>query len=108
MGVLNFERQKHILTHIQKILARRGLAPDSDSIWEIHGPHSPHMNYVTYVGHAVPRDQDEKCRICNLTWKKCKIHSNYYCVVIYPKGVFEIDDPAEWARVRSEDRIMVM
>jgi len=108
MGIIDPGQLKYHLDYINKPLLRRGLVPDTDSEWEIHGPHSPDMNYVVYVGYAVPKNEKEECRSCNLTWKKCKTHKNYYCVVIYPRAVYEIDDPMEWWKRRSEDRIPIL
>lgn len=110
MGIIDSENLKYHLRYISNALLRRGLMPDPESEWEIHGPHSPDMPYVVYVGHAIPSNDKEKCRAfgCNLPWKKCKIHNNYYCIAIYPKAVYEIDDTAEWAKVRPEDRIPVL
>ena len=109
MGILDFKNQKHHLTRIRRILSRRGLVPDLREQWEIHGPHSD-MDYQVYVGYAVPSNENEKCRTigCNLSWKKCKRHSNDYCVAIYPKAVYEIDEPSDWAKYDPENRLPVL
>ncbi len=104
MGTLNFKKEKEHLAKIRKTLARRGLVPDLKSEWEIHGPHRD-MDYQVYVGYAMPSNEKEQRRYCILPWKQCKVHPNYYCVAIYPKAVYEIDDPNSWYKVSKEDRI---
>jgi len=69
-------------------LGRRGLKPDLDSGWEVYGPHRD-MNYQMYVGYAY----DET--------------GEYFCVAIYPRAVYEIDDPSDWWKVKPEDRIPI-
>jgi len=109
MGILDFEDQRHHLTYISRVLSRRGLLPDLGEEWEIHGPHDD-MDYQVYVGYAVPRDENKKCQSlgCNLSWKKCKKHTNFDCVAIYPKAVYHIEEPCDWAKVDPEDRIPVL
>jgi len=107
VGTLNFSKEKEHLAIIRKRLAVRGLKPDLKSEWEIHGPHQD-MNYQVYVGYAMPSDDKEECRYCSLPWKQCKVHPNYYCVVIYPRGVFEIFDPSKWYKPEPENRIGVV
>jgi len=109
MGYLDFDYDKRSLSLISKVLSRRGLAPDLDESWEIHGPHQG-MDYQVYVGYAVPKDKKQKCKSseCNLLWSKCKKHINFHCVVIYPKAVYEIDEPSDWMNARTEDRIPVV
>lgn len=108
MGILDFEDQKEHLTYIQKVLSRRGLTPDLSEEWEIHGPHQG-MNYQVYVGYALRKDKKEKCRFpdCSLPWTACKRHVNFDCVAIYPKAVYRIQEPSDWAKATAEDRIPI-
>ena len=109
MGYIDFKHEKELLSHIRKILLRRDLVPDTKSEWEIHGPH-PGMDYQVYVGYALPKDERGACQYsdCNLPWKKCKRHVNFYCVAIYPKAVYEIEEPSDWGSARSENRIPIL
>jgi hypothetical protein len=114
MGFLNFDVESWHLIHIKKILSRRGLQPDLNECWEIHGPHGPDFNYQVYVGYAFPKDG--KCQgghrggNCNLPWDKCEnsTHISYHCVVIYPKAVYEIESLEEWGKPEPENRIYVI
>ena len=84
MGTLNFEDKdgRTFLRKIRPVLKKRGLEPDLEADWEVHGPHSG-MNYQVLVGY-------------------CKDGT---CVAIYPRVVYEIDDPDEWYRPDPEKRL---
>lgn len=107
MGYLDLKNEKEHLNCIRRILSRRGLSPDLKNEWEIHGPHQD-FNYQVYVGYALPRNKKDKCKVCDLPWMKCKAHVNFYCVAIYPRAVYEIEDPTKWASPTEEDRISVL
>ena len=109
MGTLDFKHQKEHLKRICDALLRRGLVPDLKEEWGVHGPHQG-WNYQVYVGYALPKDEKEKCRVsgCDLPWKKCKRHANFDCVAIYPKSVYKIEKPCDWANASSDDRIPVL
>ena len=88
MGTLDFgdERDRQYLRSIRRRLLRRGLKPVLDEEWEVHGPH-PGMPYMVFIGYA----EDKK--------------GYWHCVAIYPRAVYEIDDPKDWWKVEAEDRI---
>jgi len=85
MGIINLDEDKEIVRYIRRSLARRGLKPDFEEDWEVHGPHRD-MNYQVYIGYAG-----------NDHW--------YGCVAIYPRAVYEIDRPSDWWRAYPENRI---
>lgn len=89
MGTLNFKVEPAHLQRITTALARRGLLPDTGSEWEVHGPHLPEMPYQVYVGTA--REKTNQ--------------AEWLLVAIYPRGVYEIDDPADWAWVTPDQRL---
>ena len=109
MGFLNLNHEKERHKRIRKALARRGMKVDTDSDWEVHGPH-PEMNYEIYVGHAY-KEADPKARcICSnksVQLKACEAHKRDCCVAIYPKAVYEIEDESVCWDVRPENRISV-
>src|SRR6266702_5407294 len=90
MGVLNFETEQYHLRRVTAALQRRGMIPDLEEDWEIHGPHEG-MNFQVYVGYAIsladPQDTP--------------------CVAIYPKAVYEIEDPSAWGGVMPDQRIPI-
>ena len=96
MGFLNFESQPYHMKVIERVLGRRGLKPDFESDWEIHGPHQD-MNYQVYVGYAKSKPEGK----CIWSSKKiirtgCSVHDIIHCVAIYPKSVYEIEEPEKW------------
>ncbi len=109
MGVLNLKKEKHHLKRIQEALNRRGLKIDRGEDWEIHGPHQD-MNYYVYVGYGyVDADPNAKC-IChskNTQFRNCEAHRRHYCVAIYPKAVYEVEEPSCWWHTESENRIPI-
>ena len=109
MGRLDFKHEEEHFKYIRSTLLRRGLVPDLTEEWEVHGPHQG-WNYQVYVGYALPKDEKKVCQSdgCNLPWKKCKKHINFYCVAIYPKAVYQIEEPSDWAKVGPEDRIPIL
>src|SRR5947207_1667382 len=95
MGLLNFETE---VAHRQKIttaLRRRGLVPDLEEEWEIHGPHAG-MNFQVYVGYVISQDDP----------------SESFCVAVSlhgaQRGVYEIDDPSYWHEALPEKKIPVI
>ena len=90
MGALDPGFDKEHFKFIKASLRRRGLKPDLDEEWEVHGPH-PDMDYQVYVGWAYNEALDE-----------------YICVAIYPRAVYEIDDPDDWWKTDPENRIPVI
>jgi len=106
VGTLNPNQDKEHFKIISERLKRRGLEPCTDEEWEIHGPH-PDMNYQIYVGYADLRNKNQKCRCfgCNLSVGECVKHANFYCVAIYPRAVYEIEDPEKWWDTKPENRI---
>lgn len=91
MGVLNFKKESYHLQKITDALQKRGMIPDLEEDWEIHGPHGPEMNFQVYVGYAIVKDDPTDCP----------------CVSISPKGVYEIDDPSDWGKIDPEKRITI-
>jgi hypothetical protein len=87
MGYLDFneERGKRHLKRIKSVLLRRGLEPDPESEWIIHGPHSD-MGIV-YIGCVREKDSGEK-----------------WLVTIYPRAVYVIDDPDDWNKISEDSR----
>ena len=107
MGWLDFE-DKRRLRRIKKALARRGMRIDTDWDWEVHGPH-PDMNYEIYVGYAYEEANPKARCVCssrNLQEVGCEAHRRYYCVAIYPRAVYEIEDESAWHKVCPENRIL--
>jgi hypothetical protein len=109
LGYLDFDHEKRHLSIIRRALFRRGLAPDLDELWEIHGPHQE-MSYQVYVGYAIPKNEKQTCSFnsCKLPWVKCKEHPNFCCVAIYPRAVYEIEKPSDWYKNNPENRIAVL
>ncbi len=89
MGTLNLKEKKEIIEFISGMLERRGLNLYKKALedWEIHGPH-PDMNYQVYIGLAKDKKTKEQ------GW-----------VAIYPKSVYWIEDPSDWWKVGSENKI---
>jgi hypothetical protein len=107
MGTLDFENDKRILNKIKSVLKRRALVMDPEDEWEIHGPHQD-MDYQVLVGpvyeklnHTIP---------CNCTqgYHKCQKHRDRLYVVIYPRGVYYINDPDDWWKKNQKDRVSVV
>ncbi len=92
MGTLNLERETYHRQKITQALQRRGMIPDTEEDWEIHGPHSPEMPYQVYVGYAISKSDKTDCP----------------CVVITPHAVYEIETPADWGKTSPEQRIAVL
>lgn len=84
------EHDKHHVITIKRRLARRGLEPDEDMDWEVHGPHPPNMNFQVYVGWAGPTESTEEV-----------------CVAIYPWATYKILGPRQWFKVGGENRIYI-
>lgn len=89
MGVLNLKTEVYHQQKIADALQHRGFVPDLEEEWEIHGPHHPELPYQVYVGYAVFKDDPSDCPL----------------VVIYPRGVYEIEDRADWGKTLPEKRI---
>lgn len=108
MGTLDFSTDTEILNSIKQRLRRRGLKPDLDGEWEVHGPHQD-MDYQVYIGFAefIP-DKDDVC-ICpkGSPLTNCPIHG-FVCVAIYPWAVYEIEEPEKWWDVGPEDQIPII
>lgn len=66
------------------------MIPDMEEDWELHGLHEG-MNYKVYVGYAVSKDDPSDCPL----------------VVIYPRGVYEIEDTSGWGRPLPENKIPI-
>lgn len=99
MGILNPESEPYHMKAIKGVLNRRGLRPDLESEWEIHGPHGPELPFTVYVGYAYEETKKGAKCICpgkKIQLVKCPAHRRYYCLVIYPKAVYEIEDPSKW------------
>lgn len=90
MGVLNLRKETYHQQKIATFLQRRGMTPDTHEDWEVHGPHEG-MNYQVYVGYAIAKEDP----------------SESFPVAIYPRAVYEIDSPSDWARVSAEKRILI-
>ncbi len=107
MGVLDFEHERYHLTHVRRTLARRRLKPDLERDWEIHGPHQD-MSYHVYVGYAYSEAEEGARCICpggEIQYTHCPAHKHYYCVAIYPRAVYEIEQPWKWWDIYPENRI---
>jgi hypothetical protein len=88
MGILNLKQEPYHNEKIATMLRRRGLAPITSEIWEVHGPHGD-MPYQVYVGYLASKDDADET----------------YCVVVWPgRGVYEIDQPSEWGNIRNHRR----
>lgn len=99
MGILNFELEPYHMKAIKGVLDRRGLKPDLEDEWEIHGPHSPDLPFAVYVGYAYKEAKEGAKCICpskKIRLVDCPAHRRYYCLAIYPKAVYEIEDPSQW------------
>ncbi len=92
MGVLNFETEAYHRRKIATALQRRGMTPDLEEDWEIHGPHHPELPYQVYVGYAISKDDPSDCPL----------------VAIYPRAVYEIEDRSDWGKVTSENKIPIV
>ena len=91
MGYLDFEKEPYHRRRITAALRRRGMKPDLEEDWEIHGPHHPELPYQVYVGYAQAKDDPTDCP----------------CVAIYPRGVYEIESPSDWGRVEQGNKIPI-
>jgi len=85
MGVLDVSEEKEIVRFITGSLARRGLKPDFNADWEVHGPHKG-MEFQVYIGYT----------------------KDGLCVAIYPRAVYEIDDSSDWWKAYPDSRIPVL
>jgi hypothetical protein len=98
-----------LVRRIRRRLARRGLKPDFSEEWEVHGPHRG-MPYEVYIVaaffEAVP---GAKC-ICPKSAQlvSCPAHRQDIWVAIYPRGVYQIDDPDDWWKVTPDMKIPVI
>lgn len=109
MGFLDLKYEKNHLQRIQKALAKRGLKIDKADDWEVHGPHEK-MNYQVYVGYAYSGgDLKARCTCPNSNIQniRCKRHKRCYCVAIYPRSVYEIEDTSDWWKTNQANRIYV-
>jgi len=91
MGYLDLNLDENILylRRIKKALTRRGLRPDLDDEWEIHGPHQ-NMNYQVLIGGSYDKTE------------------HYFLVAIYPWAVYEIEAESEWWKVGPENRMYIL
>jgi hypothetical protein len=88
MGILNLKQEPYHNERITNMLNRRGLAPITSEIWEVHGPHGG-MAYQVYVGYVASTDDANET----------------YCVVVWPeRGVYEIDQPSVWGNINNNRR----
>ncbi len=85
MGTLKIMKEEYHRNTIVNALDKRNMEPDQTEEWEIHGPHYPEMPYQVYGGYAVSRDDEADTPL----------------VAIYPRAIYEIEDRADWGRVRS-------
>ena len=67
------------------------MEPVEDEEWELHGPHE-HMNYRVLVGFAFDPEHEARPAMC---------------VVLYPWGVYQIEDEAHWHNTDAAQRIPV-
>jgi hypothetical protein len=93
MGIFTFDEQPELASTIKAELQRRGLEPDTDTEWEVHGPHGRDFPDPVYIGSA-RRKSEESTRLL---------------VVIYPRAVYEIEDgnPSHWSDTHHLRRIPV-
>ena len=107
MGTINFDHDKEIAGRINRSLRRRGLKIDLETEeWEVHGLHKD-MDCQVYVGYAdnIP-GPGEKCSCPAGTQRiGCPVHGGC-CVVVYPRAVYEVEEPSKWWDVWPEDRIL--
>ncbi len=89
MGVLNLHSEAYHHQKITAALRRRGMKPDTEEDWEVHGPHES-FNYQVYVGYAISQDDPEESAL----------------VAIYPRAVYEIEDRSDWYKPTSEQKIL--
>lgn len=87
MGILDFREEKETARLIKRALGRRGLKPHFLEEWEVHGKHQD-MDYDVYVGFA---------------YSKAK---GNICVAIYPRSVYEVEEPGKWWDTKTEKRIL--
>jgi len=107
MGTINFDHDKEIAGRINRSLRRRGLKVDLETEeWIVHGPHK-NMNYQVYVGYAVNiPEPGEKCSCPAGTQRVgCPVHGGC-CVVVYPRAVYEVEEPSKWWDTQPENRIL--
>ena len=71
---------RRMFAKIQERLKKRGLEIVQKNEWEKHGPYFPEMDYEVFVGPATRGP-----------WVSL-------VVVVYPRAVYEIDDPKWWNR----------
>jgi hypothetical protein len=86
MGFVDFKSEPEHLEYLRKRLASYGLKPDKNWEWEIHGPHQD-MDYQVYIGYAKDARGIE------------------HCVAVYPRSIYEVDDPSDWYKGFSENRL---
>jgi len=79
--IINCEEKKELFGYIKRELKKRGLKIADPGGWEVHGPHAQDFEYQVFVGTA-----------------KGLWGSLIGIVVIYPWGVWEIDDSRFWNR----------
>lgn len=106
MGIIDFDQEKELLRSVKRSLKRRGLKIDLETEeWEIHGPH-PEMNYQVCVGYAYIIPEPGAFCTCppGLTRVHCPVHGGY-CVAVYPRRVYEVEDFSKWWDTRPEKRI---
>lgn len=89
MGTINFHLQGQYLVQIKDVLRRRGLRPDLNRIWEIHGPHQFGESEVL-VGYAYDQDQ------------------SHLCVAISPRAVYNVQEPILWWNRLPSHKIAVI
>lgn len=108
MGTINFDHDKEIAGRINRSLRRRGLKVDLETEeWIVHGPHKD-MNYQVYVGYAGNMPAlGAKCSCPPGSQRTyCPVHGGC-CVAVYPRGVYEVEEPSKWWDTQPEDRISV-
>jgi hypothetical protein len=95
MGKLNFAEEPQHLRKIAAALRRRGLVPDLQEEWEVHGPHEG-MNFQVYVGYAVWKGYtDDTCLVA------VSLHGP-------GRGVYELDSSSDWYKSDPERKIPVV
>jgi hypothetical protein len=89
MGYLHLEQEPYHRQKIRGALQRRGMKPDLEDDWEIHGPHHPELPYQVYVGYAISHGDLSDCPL----------------IVIHPRGVYEIEDRDDWGKTLPGNKI---